>query len=1610
MEDSTGKPLSGLRSLVARVLGASDPGADDKGPASRAVSGASEEDENKEKNWLSNFAAVAPDHIKRWTNPADGSGNIAYEQLVENLRQFNIPARHVSEYTAAQLLGVEPAPQNLAQAEEALPPTSTPQDRPAERFVTPRPHKLGSQAASYLGSKQHPSFTQVVPVREVTRAYIGPVRENVGAISGESCKLLKRPCEDSEVPPDYVEVVGSKHVRPIGAPIHVLSRQSSVLTSSDGAAAALAPRTGRDGELLHKPPPIYLEPLINSKESAASGAHHTNQADAVGSSAAAEYIASIPRRKPGQVTLAEVHTKEDKAIYDALNKPVVYTMGTYVWSKEQAEKGALHPVDVPPVDAYFGKICEEMFHPATPRAPREQEEAPPPRSPQEAPKTSAPTGAELCIPEILEMCRKSRDKLAAFADTMVETREDTRVGGQGLFASTHIKKGQVVFVELPLLTCDIESESMWTAFTELSESQQAAMETLQGFQFDLTEAESLWCILLARAHKRVDLARSFKTFFAKVKRNAHGIPSQARWGIYPKAAKVNHSCEPNVTYRNLDGLLVYFATRDIAPGDVIAMTYIDQLYAPASFRSKRLQQTKCFSCKCPRCISGEDKARRMLCPTCRPIKLKIVDSATGESAATLPPPAPSPESSPKGHLNATACDMKPSKKDAVKAPQLEEPSPDGTEGEDTSAHASDDDGKAPMQSSDDDEAANSAYASSEAAGEEACACAELEGAEGAFEEDSKAEAESEAGGRGEGEGSLAGDEGAQGGCADISDAASLSDGDRSQGEHSDSDASESTSKPCAAHIKTAGSGSQLRLSIFAMNGMASRSTEWYPGESSEEERTERFPLCEGEEAETSSSPSAEPAGAAAAAAAAADLPPRMYCQRGSSGVWLCASCEGRFTDDDMPVGAEDYFERLYLDLQSKFNFPTTPQWTVDVGSLIKSIEVVLGTEHWLYAACNLLLAQLYLGQWVGGTVRDAIFDRSLQHAEVFMKYVERTAREALHVDCAPLAASLMRVLLFNGRWSLFEEWVANGRLDLVRDCLGVWDEAYVAFSEAHAYLQSCRAKGELPELSVLHRYAHTAQHTVVQAAKNLEAQELAQKKTLEEATRRQQQSREAAEKRLKELQERNERLRKRVNHLKAQAAAQAKVKDVTSTHAESTLAKFMLAGVDGCVINDAALALQQAHAHAQQMQEAALQGSQLFPGTVVADMAYLPPPGVMPSAYLPLLMLDDPLKAIPVRSREARQRRAAVAREQALVNERKAQQDLDFEEDESVVSETLELHAREDGNAAERTMIYRIPGLPGTAPGEFVSVSQLLHDEEGNHAPLPLFKSFFYVDTAERRRAVTAENKSSFVVLGASGAPPQFSREELEDLEAAKHNYLHEERQQFEKEVRAGVLLAAAEAGALQDERRLIDAVEATNKVIQKMALQDAKAERALEEARLAFKGIPPPPPEAPRGSIPKAVEGETPQSPSGAAGAKLEVQIAAATVKEIFAPQEEELKRSPRETAALLPSVWEYVASQDPEKGPTVFLYPPTSPPAPAAASLEEAPDSKRLNGESEASVSIRKKTIKPLDFSRIPPPPNVEGLIDSLGNTHRHYKLSRMNMLTSRYTSLTSRHGDTQ
>lgn len=82
-------------------------------------------------------------------------------------------------------------------------------------------------------------------------------------------------------------------------------------------------------------------------------------------------------------------------------------------------------------------------------------------------------------------------------------------------------------------------------------------------------------------------------------------------GIFPRIAKINHSCAPNAAnlWSEPAGRRIVWAGRDILPGEEVTVTYVP-LLLPAAARGKRLAQYG-FRCGCEACraAEGTDVAR-----------------------------------------------------------------------------------------------------------------------------------------------------------------------------------------------------------------------------------------------------------------------------------------------------------------------------------------------------------------------------------------------------------------------------------------------------------------------------------------------------------------------------------------------------------------------------------------------------------------------------------------------------------------------------------------------------------------------------------------------------------------------------------------------------------------------------------------------------------------------------------------------------------------------------------------------------------------------------------------------------------------------------------------
>jgi len=174
--------------------------------------------------------------------------------------------------------------------------------------------------------------------------------------------------------------------------------------------------------------------------------------------------------------------------------------------------------------------------------------------------------------------------------------------GLGVFATRVLEPGAVIFREDPVILIHppqfrdgvgyplsgIEQQ-LRTAFDALPELKKA--EVL-GLTAHYTTAETA---SLDDVDELIPIFRS----------NAYNSGNQI--GLYPKIARINHSCRPNTSYLWVarHGKLVVVASRHIDEGEELSISYVPLLLSHED-RQKRLDQYG-FKCSCDACALGKDE-------------------------------------------------------------------------------------------------------------------------------------------------------------------------------------------------------------------------------------------------------------------------------------------------------------------------------------------------------------------------------------------------------------------------------------------------------------------------------------------------------------------------------------------------------------------------------------------------------------------------------------------------------------------------------------------------------------------------------------------------------------------------------------------------------------------------------------------------------------------------------------------------------------------------------------------------------------------------------------------------------------------------------------------
>jgi hypothetical protein len=174
--------------------------------------------------------------------------------------------------------------------------------------------------------------------------------------------------------------------------------------------------------------------------------------------------------------------------------------------------------------------------------------------------------------------------------------------GLGAFATRVLEPGDVILAEAPVLQIQPPpfQERRGYPLTEMGRSIRNAFESLtEELQLEVLSLHAY----TTRAEKESPDVDELVPIF-----RSNAYTTDRHISLFPKIARINHSCRPNTSYiwNKRLGKQVLYATRRIEQGEELSVSYIPLLYN-RSDRQKRLKQYG-FKCSCEACSGDNGKS------------------------------------------------------------------------------------------------------------------------------------------------------------------------------------------------------------------------------------------------------------------------------------------------------------------------------------------------------------------------------------------------------------------------------------------------------------------------------------------------------------------------------------------------------------------------------------------------------------------------------------------------------------------------------------------------------------------------------------------------------------------------------------------------------------------------------------------------------------------------------------------------------------------------------------------------------------------------------------------------------------------------------------------
>ncbi|ETS83682.1 hypothetical protein PFICI_05558 [Pestalotiopsis fici W106-1] len=213
-------------------------------------------------------------------------------------------------------------------------------------------------------------------------------------------------------------------------------------------------------------------------------------------------------------------------------------------------------------------------------------------------------------------------------DDLYEER-DTGGAGIAVFATSCIASGTRLFCEQPLIAVPGEATQLGVfravaalpgpdqqAYWELAACSKPSKDLEWITELRQSSGEDESFNALVEAHERAWSIYETNRF------NMRFPNGDRKFGVFYKAARLNHSCSPNVfhRYNPLINRLTIHALRDIQPGEELNTSYIDICHPTATRR--QILKDWGFKCQCSACESS-DSQRDLLSKRIEDVMVKL---------------------------------------------------------------------------------------------------------------------------------------------------------------------------------------------------------------------------------------------------------------------------------------------------------------------------------------------------------------------------------------------------------------------------------------------------------------------------------------------------------------------------------------------------------------------------------------------------------------------------------------------------------------------------------------------------------------------------------------------------------------------------------------------------------------------------------------------------------------------------------------------------------------------------------------------------------------------------------------------------------------------------